>query len=224
MGDNLSLRLREMRKSCDGFLPGNLGLGFRSLVFLCLSPSGESVNNEPARDIDNHSANNADRRPIRLELFEWYHWLILFWLCFFNGAGMCALWRLLTPNRYSAAKTPYNTGRPWTGFDCVSCRLYYSMCDYDIQNVPGKGCVRHRQPQIEIAGPDAGGSADEALQFAHGGGVCAMGAAVLEIPSGSGRGVAASPRVGRYRSCGVPQSSGQRGTCGGGHTESSVIR
>ena len=125
-------------------------------------------------------------------------------------------------NRYSAAKTPYNTGRPRTGFGCVSCRLYCILCDYDSQNVPGKGCVRHRQPKIEIAGPDAGGFAGETLQLAHGGGVCAVGAAVLEIPTGSGGGVEASPRVGSDRSCGVPQSSGQPRTCGGGHAESSV--
>ena len=49
-----------------------------------------------------------------------------------------------------------------------------------------------------------------------------MGAAVLEIPTGSGGGVEASPRVGSDRSCGVPQSSGQPRTCGGGHAESSV--
>ena len=153
------------------------------------------------------------------------------------------------PNRYSAAKTPYNTGRPRTGFGCVSCRLYCILCDYDSQNVPGKGCVRHRQPQIEVAGSNAGGFAGQTFdslapahsplkgfslpsnsfrgfpshssQLAHGGGVCAMGASVLEIPSGPGGGVETSPRVGSDRSCGVPQSSGRPRTCGGGHAESS---
>src|ERR1700722_13538017 len=43
------------------------------------------------------------------------------------------------PNRYSAAKTPYNTGEPSSGFDCVSYRRCCILCEYVCENVSGKG-------------------------------------------------------------------------------------
>jgi len=56
------------------------------------------------------------------------------------------------PNRDSATETPHNSGQPRPGFDCVFSCHYCILCDYDFQNVPGKGYVRDCQPQVEIAG------------------------------------------------------------------------
>jgi hypothetical protein len=39
-----------------------------------------------------------------LTLFRWYHWVIFGLICFFNGAGMCATWKLLSPQ--SDAENP----------------------------------------------------------------------------------------------------------------------
>ncbi len=102
MADNLPLCLCEMRKCGDSLLLGSLGLGFRSLFFQSLTPSGVSINNKPS---DNGNADaqtrNGDGYPSWIWWcgWHWYHWVVFFWMCFFSGAGMCAIWRLLmTPN------------------------------------------------------------------------------------------------------------------------------
>src|ERR1039457_794243 len=102
-------------------------------------------------------------------------------------------WRVMLPNRYSGAKMGDMPFCQRTGFGCVWCRLCCRLFDYDSESVPDKGCVRDCQPKVQVAGSIAGGFAGETLQFADGGGLRAVGAAVLEIPSESGGELETSP-------------------------------
>ena len=92
--------------------------------------------------------------------------------------------------------------RAFSGFGCVSRCLCYRWSDYDPESVPGKGCVRDCQPEVQIAGPVAGGAAGETLFAAHGGGVWAVGATVSDFLQGLP--VGTSPRP-------SPHSSDERG-------------
>ena len=97
------------------------------------------------------------------------------------------------PNRYSATKQGNMPIRAFSGFGCVSRCLCYRWSDYDPESVPGKGCVRDCQPEVQIAGPVAGGAAGETLFAAHGGGLRAVGAPIFEVSSERGGGVDSSP-------------------------------
>jgi hypothetical protein len=118
-------------------------------------------------------------------------------LCGFFGAlgGSCVTLIMIAmrPNRYSASKRACNTGWLPTGFGCVCPGICCNLYKYDFESVSGKGGVGDCEPKVQIAGPVARSFAGETLFAAHGGGVWAVGAAVLEISSGSGGGVETSP-------------------------------
>jgi len=92
MNNDLTESAAPFGSGCVLSLPVS-GCGFllSSLISLSLPSFGEKMNNKPTRDIHNQSANYSDGRPIRFELFGWYHWLVLVRLFFFNGPSMCAL-------------------------------------------------------------------------------------------------------------------------------------
>jgi hypothetical protein len=101
---NLSLLTAQSGQSLVCFALVSGGLIFQPLVPLNLSALGECVDNKPANNRDNISKDGKTERDINWPSWvwwigwRWYHWLVFFWMCFFNGAGMCAIWQLMMPN------------------------------------------------------------------------------------------------------------------------------
>ena len=80
----------------------------------------------------------------------------------------------------------------WAGFLLFSCTCGSFSHEYP-QELSGKGCVRHCQPEVAVDGSGQGGVEGKALQSQNGGGLHGMGASLPEIPQGSVGGVEASP-------------------------------
>lgn len=73
-------------------------------VFFGIAALGEPMLNKPSDDGNDVADDRQSKRGVNWPSWvwwrgwHWYHWPVFFWMCFFSGAGMCAMWRLLTPN------------------------------------------------------------------------------------------------------------------------------
>jgi hypothetical protein len=87
ISQNLTFRLGESLACFDSITLVRSSSIPISLFFLEFATLGQVVNDEPSGDGYSGGDTDSDNRPIRFELFEWWHWGILVVWSFFSGAG-----------------------------------------------------------------------------------------------------------------------------------------